>query len=65
MYQVFDTVDEVSRYTAQRVFDEVKATPDAVLGFATGSTMVPVYAWLLQRLQQTSVDVSQLTTFNH
>lgn len=64
MYQVFDTVDEVSRYTAQRILDKIKATPDAVLGFATGSTMEPVYARLLQCLQQASVDVSQLITFN-
>ena len=64
MYQVFDTVDEVSRYTAQRILDKIKATPDAILGFATGSTMEPVYARLLQCLQQAPVDVPQSTTFN-
>lgn len=64
MYKIFDTVDEVSRYTAQRLLAKIKASPAAVLGLATGSTMEPVYAQLLSDLQQTPVDVSQLTTFN-
>lgn len=65
MYKVFETVDDVSRYTAQRLLSKVQASPDAVLGLATGSTMEPVYACLLDLLQQHSaVDVSRLTTFN-
>lgn len=64
MYKIFETVDEVSRYTAQRLLDKIKATPAAVLGLATGSTMEPIYAQLLQHMQQLAVDVSQLTTFN-
>ena len=64
MYKIFDTTDEVSRYTAQRILIKIKATPDAVLGLATGSTMEPVYAHLLECMQQAPIDVSQLTTFN-
>lgn len=64
MYKIFETVDEVSRYTAQRLLDKIKAAPAAVLGLATGSTMEPVYAQLLQHMQQAAIDVSQLTTFN-
>ncbi|HHX34497.1 MAG TPA: glucosamine-6-phosphate deaminase [Gammaproteobacteria bacterium] len=64
MYKIFETVDEVSRYTAQRLLDKIKALPTAVLGLATGSTMEPVYAQLLKDLQKTPVDLSQLTTFN-
>ncbi len=64
MYKIFDTVDEVSRYTAQRLLTKIKAAPTAVLGLATGSTMEPVYAQMLQDLQHTPIDVSQLTTFN-
>lgn len=64
MYKIFDTVDEVSRYTAQRVLDKIKTKPTAVLGLATGSTMEPVYDQLLQYLEQTPVDISQLTSFN-
>ncbi len=64
MYKVFETVDDVSRYTAQRLIEKIKATPSAVLGLATGSTMEPVYAKLLEHIQQTPMDLSQLTTFN-
>lgn len=64
MYKIFKTVDEVSLYTAQRVLNKVQAVPNAVLGLATGSTMEPVYAHFLTLLNQSSVSVSQLTTFN-
>lgn len=52
MYKIFETVDEVSRYTAQRLRDKIQAKPEAVLGLATGGTMEPVYARLVQMLQQ-------------
>ncbi len=64
MYKIFDTVDEVSRYTAQRLLEKIQTKPNAVLGLATGSTMKPVYAQLIEFLQQTPADLSQLTTFN-
>lgn len=64
MYKIFDTVDEVSRYTAQRLIAKIKAMPAAVMGLATGSTMEPVYAQMLQDIQHAPVDLSQLTTFN-
>lgn len=64
MYKIFDTVDEVSRYTAQRLLQVIQAKPGAVLGLATGSTMEPVYARFIEFLEQTPADVSQLTTFN-
>lgn len=65
MYKVFEAVDDVSRYTAQRMLDKVLATPEAVLGLATGSTMEPVYVRFLALLQQHDhADISWLTTFN-
>ncbi len=64
MYKIFDTVDEVSHYTAQRLLEKIKAAPSAVMGLATGSTMEPVYAQLLQSMQESPLDLSQLTTFN-
>lgn len=64
MYKVFDTVEEVSLYTAQQLLQKIVAKPSATLGLATGSTMEPVYARLVALLQQTPVDLSQLTTFN-
>ena len=64
MYKIFETVDEVSRYTAQRLLTKIKGTSTAVLGLATGSTMEPVYKQLLQSMQQAPLDLSKLTTFN-
>ena len=64
MYKIFETVDEVSRYTAQRLLEIIQTAPKAVLGLATGSTMEPVYAQLLDDMQRSPTDVSQLTTFN-
>lgn len=65
MIKIFETVDGVSRYTAQRIVDKIQAAPDAVLGLATGSTMKPVYACFHDLLKQHgSMDVSRLTTFN-
>ena len=64
MYKIFDTVDDVSHYTAQRLIAKITAKPTAILGLATGSTMKPVYAKLLEHMQQKPLNVSQLTTFN-
>lgn len=64
MYKIFETVDDVSRYTAQRLLSTIQAVPNAALGLATGSTMEPVYAHFLRMLRETPVDISQLTTFN-
>lgn len=64
MYKIFETVDDVSRYTAQRLLNTIQATPDATLGLATGSTMEPVYTHLVQRVHQNALNVSRLTTFN-
>lgn len=64
MYKIFETEDEVARYTALRLLDKIRRKPAAVLGLATGSTMEPVYARLIEGLRQEPVDLSQLTTFN-
>lgn len=64
MYRVFETADEVSRYCAQCILKKIHTAPEAVLGLATGSTMEPVYAQLVQLLQHDPVSLSRLTTFN-
>ncbi|WP_100639369.1 glucosamine-6-phosphate deaminase [Marinobacter salexigens] len=64
MYKIFDTVNEASLYTAQRLLNQVQSNPCANLGLATGSTMEPVYHRLVECLQSDPVDISQLTTFN-
>src|SRR5690554_208507 len=64
MYKIFNTTQEASHYTAQRLLTRIQSNPCANLGLATGSTMEPVYHRLLECLQRQSVDLSQLATFN-
>src|SRR5699024_10392202 len=64
MYLIFDTQEEVSRYTAQLVYERLQNKPDITLGLATGSTMERIYAELVTLLQQKPMDLAQITTFN-
>ena len=50
--------------TAERVVALVQSKPNAVLGLATGSTPLGVYARLVQRYQERQIDFSEVTCFN-
>jgi len=56
--------DEVSRLAAQIVASTVRAVPDAVLGFATGSSPLGLYKELIRMHKEEGLDFSQVTTFN-
>ena len=43
---IIDTEENVAKKAAQRYVDLLKQKPDAVLGFATGSTPLGLYAEL-------------------
>lgn len=64
MYLIFDSVEQVSSFTAQRIFNKIVEKPKAVLGLATGGTMEPVYQELITLLKANNSNLSQLTTFN-
>ncbi|MDS1309491.1 glucosamine-6-phosphate deaminase [Marinobacter xiaoshiensis] len=64
MYKIFNTAGEASEYTARRLLNQIRLNPRASLGFATGSTMEPVYRFLVKCLKRDPLDLSQLTTFN-
>lgn len=49
---------------AERIAALVQAKPNAVLGLATGSTPLGVYARLVQRRQSGQLDFSRVTCFN-
>lgn len=49
---------------ALEICDLLDAKPDAVLGLATGGTMVGVYGALVEEVQRRGLDVSRVTTFN-
>ncbi len=56
--------DSLSRKAAKRVADLVRAKPDAVLGFATGSSPVGLYTELIRLHTEEGLDFSGVTTFN-
>lgn len=55
---------ELSRLAADRVSAVVAEKPAAVLGLATGSTPIGLYAELVARSRAGELDLRQVTTFN-
>ncbi len=53
-----------ARLVSRIVIERARATPELVLGCATGRTMDPVYAELVNAHQAGAVDLSRITTFN-
>ena len=58
------TYQEMSRAAALAVADVLNATPDAVIGMATGSTPLGLYQELVRMHKKDGLDFSQVTTFN-
>ncbi len=56
--------DSMCKYAAKRIIFLVNSKPDAVLGLATGRTMVGVYKELAEAFKRGEVDFSLVTTFN-
>jgi glucosamine-6-phosphate deaminase len=52
--------EEAARVLAR----QIRRRPDSVLGLATGSTPVGVYAWLVMQHQKGQLDFSRVQTFN-
>lgn len=64
MFFVFPTPQTIAEYVAMRLGSLIQQQPYAVLGLATGSTMVPVYEQLMHQVMTNNMDVSHLKTFN-
>ncbi len=58
------TYDEMSVAAAKIVAEAMKAKPDLVLGFATGSTPEGLYAELVKGCKAGEIDFSKATTVN-
>lgn len=56
--------ESASKRAAEFVAQLVKSKPNAVLGLATGSTPLQIYADLIIRHETGELDFSQITTFN-
>ncbi|MDR2570342.1 MAG: glucosamine-6-phosphate deaminase [Oscillospiraceae bacterium] len=55
---------EICRVAADIYVEQLKRKPDSVLGLATGSTPIGLYAELVRRFQNGEIDFSQATSFN-
>ncbi len=56
--------EEFNKLAAELVSRQIKDKPDSVLGLATGSTPLGLYAELVDRYNRGELDFSQVKTFN-
>jgi len=61
---ILDNYDEVSRAAADIFARQLALKPDSVLGLATGSTPLGLYAELVRRYQAGEMDFSKARSFN-
>lgn len=61
---ILETAEAVIDRSAGLLLDAVRQKPSAVLGLATGGTMLPVYDRLCARHLAEKVSLAQVTTFN-
>lgn len=55
--------DEVARVAARRIAEAVRRRPDAVVGLATGSSPLGLYAELARQVAAGELDVSGIRGF--
>lgn len=56
--------DEMSRRAGEIIVRQMQKKPDSVLGFATGSTPIGLYQYLVKAYEEGKIDFSKITTFN-
>ncbi len=61
---VKDNHDDMSKEAARIVADRLRAKPNLVLGLATGSSPLGLYAELIRMHREEGLDFSKVTTFN-
>lgn len=61
---ITEDYEELSRSGAQSILDVVRQTPQAVLGLATGTTPLGLYARLIADRKENGTDYSQIRTVN-
>lgn len=55
---------EMSKKAAQIIMDQVKTKPDAVLGMATGETVIGTYEYIVKNFKQELLSFKQVSTVN-
>lgn len=61
---IFDTSEQLDRFAADLFIDLIESKPDAVLGLATGSTPVGIYATIVEQAKHKNVSFRGVTTYN-
>ena len=61
---IFDDAQQVAEHAAEWVAQLVNNKPEAVLGFATGSTPISLYKELVNKYQQNTLSFKDTTSFN-
>ena len=61
---IIDTRENIARRAADLYAEVLEAKPNAVLGFATGSTPLDLYAELIRRVEAGKLSFADVTTFN-
>ncbi len=61
---VTENYDEMSKKAAEVIIDVIKNKPDAVLGFATGSSPIGTYKCLIQDHKENGTSYKNATTVN-
>jgi len=59
-----DNYEELSKFAAQFIAEQINKNPDTVLGLATGSTPLGTYKELINLHKENKVDFSQVVSFN-
>lgn len=63
-FYVTSTPEALGQHVSALLINKIQQQPNLVLGLATGSTMLPVYASFVRLATSLNLDLSQVTTFN-
>ncbi len=64
LVDIVSDYETMSQVAADKVAGLINKKPDAVIGFATGSTPLGLYKMLIHKHKNESLDFSKITTFN-
>lgn len=64
MFSIFPNPQAIAENLSTLLAQKIRSNPATIWGLATGSTMEPIYARLVQKIQQDNIDMSQIKTFN-
>lgn len=62
--RIFESAGQIGEYAAKAIAGLAARKPDAVIGFATGSSPLPIYDAMIRLHRSGELDCSGITTFN-